>query len=294
MADTFVLLDTLPPQFFKVDANGNGVPLSGGTLESFAAGTTTPQNVYDADGNALGTVLNLDSRGEIMTVKNVWLKVGDNYKFRLKDADGVEIWTVDDISTDQGIRTFSDQITINVPSAKAPFVLNALAQGQLVTGLNADSVDGADVGTNNGDIVLKENLSSAASAATESAQGVAEIATQAEVDAGTDDARFITPLKLTNFADLLSASDKDLSSDGYQVFPSGLVIQWGSANGNDGVVFPVAFASETFVVHCTPDDQPDKMPYATDITRFGFTAKSWDSSSQAHQTSALFWLAIGK
>lgn len=32
--------------------------------------------------------------------------------------------------------------------------------------------------------------------ATEAAEGVAEIATQAETDAGTDDARFITPLKL--------------------------------------------------------------------------------------------------
>lgn len=195
MADTFVLLDTLPPQFFKVDGE-TIVPLSGGSLESFASGTTTPQNVYDADGNSLGSVLTLDSRGEIMTVKNIWLKVGDDYKFRLKDADGVEVWTVDNITTDQGIREFSDAITINVPSAKAPMVLNALAQGQLVTGLNADQVDGAHVGTNNGNVVLRENLSSAAQAATESAQGVAELATQTEVDDGNDDARIVTPAKL--------------------------------------------------------------------------------------------------
>lgn len=207
MADTFVLLDTLPPQFFKVES-GKAVPLSGGSLESFASGTTTPQNVYDADGNSLGSTLTLDSRGEIMTVKNIWLKVGDDYKFRLKDADGVEVWTVDDITTDQGIRQFSDAITINVPSAKAPFVLNALAQGQLVTGLNADQVDGAHVGENNGDIVLRENLSSAAQQATESAQGVAEIATQAEVDTGTDDDRIVTPLKLkdSNFLKIPTSS----------------------------------------------------------------------------------------
>lgn len=36
--------------------------------------------------------------------------------------------------------------------------------------------------------------------ATESSSGVAEIATQAEVDAGTDDLRIVTPLKLANFA----------------------------------------------------------------------------------------------
>lgn len=34
--------------------------------------------------------------------------------------------------------------------------------------------------------------------ATETSQGVAEIATQAETDAGTDDARFVTPIKLKN------------------------------------------------------------------------------------------------
>lgn len=35
-------------------------------------------------------------------------------------------------------------------------------------------------------------------AASESTAGIAEIATQAEVDAGTDDSRFVTPLKLAN------------------------------------------------------------------------------------------------
>lgn len=39
-----------------------------------------------------------------------------------------------------------------------------------------------------------------AAQATETAAGIAEIATQAEVDAGTDDLRFITPLKLASYA----------------------------------------------------------------------------------------------
>lgn len=38
-----------------------------------------------------------------------------------------------------------------------------------------------------------------AAAASETVAGIAEIATQAEADAGTDDLRFLTPLKLTNF-----------------------------------------------------------------------------------------------
>ena len=40
----------------------------------------------------------------------------------------------------------------------------------------------------------------AAGAASETTSGIAELATQAEVDAGTDDLRIVTPLKLMNFA----------------------------------------------------------------------------------------------
>lgn len=39
-----------------------------------------------------------------------------------------------------------------------------------------------------------------APAASETTAGIAEVATQAEADAGSDDARFITPLKLKNYA----------------------------------------------------------------------------------------------
>jgi hypothetical protein len=63
----------------------------------------------------------------------------------------------------------------------------------LATGVNAGLLAPADFttlsntsGTNTGDEV----------AATESVQGIAEIATQAETDAGVDDTRFVTPVKL--------------------------------------------------------------------------------------------------
>lgn len=49
------------------------------------------------------------------------------------------------------------------------------------------------LGTNN---VLFAQFGTGAAAATETSAGVAEIATQAEVDAGTDDARLVTPAKL--------------------------------------------------------------------------------------------------
>lgn len=57
---------------------------------------------------------------------------------------------------------------------------------------------------------VKASATGSPPAATEASQGVAELATQAETDAGTDDARIVTPLKfvtkLTAFAQPLSAN----------------------------------------------------------------------------------------
>jgi hypothetical protein len=53
------------------------------------------------------------------------------------------------------------------------------------------------ISTNN---IIWTSFGAGASAASETASGVAEIATQAETDAGADDARFVTPLKLATYA----------------------------------------------------------------------------------------------
>jgi hypothetical protein len=72
-----------------------GVPLSGGRVYTYTAGTTTPQATFtDASGatpNPNPIILN--SRGEA----SIWLGSG-TYKFKLTDANDVEIWTVDYIS----------------------------------------------------------------------------------------------------------------------------------------------------------------------------------------------------
>jgi len=72
-----------------------GVPLSGGKVYTYAAGTTTPQATFTdytgATPNANPIILN--SRGEAA----IWLGSA-SYKFKLTDANDVEIWTVDYIS----------------------------------------------------------------------------------------------------------------------------------------------------------------------------------------------------
>jgi len=85
----------LTPQPKMQFTNAAGVPLSGGKVYTYVAGTTTPQATYT---DVTGATPNpnpviLDSRGEAA----MWLG-GANYKFKLTDANDVEIWTVDYIS----------------------------------------------------------------------------------------------------------------------------------------------------------------------------------------------------
>ena len=79
-------------QFFS-DA---GVPLVGGKVFTYAAGTSTPLATFQ---DSTGLVSNtnpiiLDSRGEA----NIWLSPSAAYKFVLKTSADVTIWTVDNIN----------------------------------------------------------------------------------------------------------------------------------------------------------------------------------------------------
>lgn len=78
--------------------------------------------------------------------------------------------------------------------------------------------------------------SSTISNATETMAGIAEIATQTEVDAGLDDTKFITPLKLSTFANF---PDTDLAIA--NITPTTLDVT--SSTGNDATV-PAADATD--------------------------------------------------
>lgn len=85
----------LTPQPKMQFTTAAGVPLSGGKVYTYIAGTTTPQATFTdytgATPNTNPVILN--SRGEA----NIWLGAA-LYKFKLTDANDVEIWTVDYIS----------------------------------------------------------------------------------------------------------------------------------------------------------------------------------------------------
>jgi len=75
--------------------DNNGVPLSGGKVYTYSAGTTTPLTTYtDFTGNtANSNPVILDSRGEC----SIWLGTS-SYKFKLATSTDMEVWTVDNIS----------------------------------------------------------------------------------------------------------------------------------------------------------------------------------------------------
>jgi hypothetical protein len=80
-------------QFF----GNNGLPLAGGKLYTYAAGTTTPLAAYTSISGATphANPIVLDSAGRVPS--EVWLTSTANYKFTLKTAADVEIWTKDNV-----------------------------------------------------------------------------------------------------------------------------------------------------------------------------------------------------
>ena len=118
------LTPTAKMQFFKA----NGEPLVGGKLYTYTAGTTTPQATYtdSAGGTANTNPVILDSRGEA----NIWLG-GANYKFKLTDANDVEIWTVDNISAPtSGVSpALSGNVTIDTNSSSPALKITQTGTG---------------------------------------------------------------------------------------------------------------------------------------------------------------------
>ena len=75
------------------DSNGN--PLSGGKLYTYVAGTTTPLSTYTTNAGNIANAnpVIMDAAGRA----SVWLGAG-SYKFVLKDANDVLIYTTDNIN----------------------------------------------------------------------------------------------------------------------------------------------------------------------------------------------------
>ena len=122
-----VVTPTAKAQF--IDAAG--IPLAGGFLYTYEAGTTTPQATYtdSSAATANSNPIVLDSRGEA----NIWLSSA-NYKFKLTDANGTEIWTVDNIAAPSTALSpvFSSNVTISANTSGPALLVTQTGAGAAI------------------------------------------------------------------------------------------------------------------------------------------------------------------
>lgn len=110
-------------QFF----DNNGVPLAGGKMYTYAAGTTTPQATYttNSGSTAHSNPIILDSAGRIPAGGEIWLSVGLSYKFLLKTSVDTQLWSADNITSISGTGVVSNftgtgaQVTFTLSSSPA-------------------------------------------------------------------------------------------------------------------------------------------------------------------------------
>jgi len=149
-------------QFF----DNSGVPLAGGLLYTYEAGTTTPAPTYTT---AAGTIANtnpivLDAAGR--PPQEIWLSGTYQYKLVLKTSTGVLLWTMDNLSGLPSAGSQDDQVatagqtafTVGFTYTVGNNSLNVLVNGskQIVT-LNYTETSSTIVtfvdGLNVGDVV---------------------------------------------------------------------------------------------------------------------------------------------
>ena len=135
MAVSLSLFAGAGQQFFT----NNGIPLAGGLLYTYAAGTTTPQASYTSitGATAQANPIVLDSAGRVPY--EIWLTDGATYKFVLMDSASVLIGTYDNIpgqNTFVGNLAFSGNLSVggNLTVAGNETITGDLAVGGTITG----------------------------------------------------------------------------------------------------------------------------------------------------------------
>lgn len=123
--------------------------------------------------------------------------------------------------------------------------------------------------------------------------------TQAQAQAGTDHSTAMTPLRVSQ-ALSNQYSQRSFAVNGYQVLPSGLILQWGFAESNGAgvatVLFPISFPGGCWNVSLTDLAATLAATHSvgvTNVTSQGFTAYVTGSGG-APGFSGLYFMAIGR
>jgi hypothetical protein len=245
-------------QFFS----NNGVPLAGGLLYTYLAGTSTPATTYSSSNGitALANPIVLDSAGRVPTGE-IWLTDGISYKFVLKDATDVLIATWDNLSgiNSNFISYTSQQQTITATAGQTVFNLtidyvpgtNNLAVfvngSKQIAGVNYTETDSNTVtfltGLNVGDVVQFSTATPVAPNAT-TAANVSYTPAGASAVTTTVQAKLRESVSVKDFgavgngvADDTAAIIAALTASSAVYFPAGTYLTTGNINIKDKNIF---------------------------------------------------------
>jgi len=87
----------------------SGIPLNGGLLYSYAAGTTTPQTTYTSNSGSIANTNPIVLQSNGVAPNPIWITDNVSYKFVLKDSSGNTLETYDNIN---GQGTISGNLTV--------------------------------------------------------------------------------------------------------------------------------------------------------------------------------------
>ena len=80
-------------QFFTT----TGIPLAGGYIYTYQAGSTTPANTYTTSSGVVANANPIQLGTDGRPPQEIWLTDGSTYKFVLTDASNVVIQTYDNL-----------------------------------------------------------------------------------------------------------------------------------------------------------------------------------------------------
>ena len=165
-----------------------------------AAGDAVPKSYVDSaieglawkDSCRVGTQSNLNLSSPGATIDGITMASQDRVLVRnqtTQSANGIYVWNGAAVAMTRALdaNTFAELEQAVTTVEEGTDAGAVFRQTQVNGTLESSNVVWASFGT-------------AAPAASETTSGIAELATQAETDAGTDDLRIVTPLKLANWS----------------------------------------------------------------------------------------------
>lgn len=139
------------------------------------------------------------------------------------------------------------------------------------------------------------------------------IASEAEAKAGTNNTKFMTPLRVKQAIDALAANNggivsANLAQNGYVKFANGLILQWGINSAGDNkneeesgwYAFPVNFNSACFALFCglRNTDTNNPKSYDSEVQPRNWTTSKFNVYKQDYGGDPWFgsfiWFAIGR